>query len=144
MPSSSAFVHTPPINSPCGLRKHCIRDPNWSSKERKHSQCYFMIEIKTQDMLYLLMACMIDYLQTLRSSAVRTREFGKRATFKISVINFKMKYLLIHNCWIHNCLGSLSGLEKNFQTQRISEGGEFINNKKQRWWGYCEHSGPNP
>ena len=49
-------------------------------------------------MLYLLMACMIDYLQTLRSSAVQTREFGKRATFKISVINFKMKYLLIHNC----------------------------------------------
>lgn len=68
-----------------------------------------------------------DYLQTLRSSPVQTREFGKRATFKISAINFKMKNLLIHNC-----RGSLSGLEKNFQTQRISEGGEFINSKKQR------------
>ena len=90
-------------------------------------------------MLYLLVAGMADYLQTLRSSPVQTREFGQRATFKISAINFTMKNLLIHNC-----RGSLSGLEKNFQTQRISEGGEFINSKRQRRWGYCEHSEPNP
>ena len=78
-------------------------------------------------MLYVLMARMTDYLQTLRSSPVQTREFGKRATLKISAINFKMKNLLIHNC-----RGSLSGLEKNFQTQSISEGREFMKNKEQR------------
>ena len=77
-------------------------------------------------MLYVLMALMTDYLQTLRSSPVQIREFGKRATFKISAINFKMKNLLIHNC-----RGSLSGLEKNFQTQSISEGREFMKNKEQ-------------
>ena len=34
-------------------------------------------------------------------------------------------------------------MEKNFQTQSISEGSEFINkNKEQRESGHCERSGP--
>ena len=33
------------------------------------------------------------------------------------------------------------GLERNFQTQSISEGSEFIKSKEQGWSGHCEHSG---
>ena len=34
------------------------------------------------------------------------------------------------------------GLEKNFQTQSISEGSESIKNKEQRESGHCERRGP--
>lgn len=90
-------------------------------------------------MLYVLMARMTDYLQTLRSSPVQTREFGKRATFKISAINFKMKNLLIHNC-----RGSLSGLEKNFQTQKFQKGENLLTAKSRDDEGILSTVGQTP
>ena len=34
------------------------------------------------------------------------------------------------------------GLEKNFQTQSVSEGSESIKNEEQRESGHCERRGP--
>ena len=40
--------------------------------------------------------------------------------------------------------GSGRGLDKNFQTQSITERSDFIKNKEQRYCGHCKHSGRTP